>query len=356
MKAEDYRHVVSASGEPPLAENIILDGNVMPLRNDPKDKIRLRGEDICFLFESGARFDRVDFGTASVREFTRKVKASQAQAALEEITRMFQSGYALKSLPKAGEVFVLEDKNDYMAPFDVLTVDDCEPMEPEPQVGGKILAAPFQAAFRNFEKVKGRGKDYSVPVSEHPEYGVVVYEQKYWDQVEVEGAGSNSIYYYNLGMGPFYAPTKPEHEGQSEYIPTYIRGLSSPAQSPSEVSLIYAPDYWLDGCKCLGGTIWSVDMYRRIDYTGQDGVHGYVLVMNDEWEDEKITFPGFSINNAMNILNVVCNKIDSAMWADALQSYTDLPLREIREYTVTASADSVVGIVATPNCLREGFN
>jgi hypothetical protein len=96
MKAEDYRHVVSASGEPPLAENIILDGNVMPLRNDPKDRIRLRGEDICFLFEAGARFDRVEFGAASVREFTRRLKALQAQAALNAVLAAQPGAYQSK--------------------------------------------------------------------------------------------------------------------------------------------------------------------------------------------------------------------------------------------------------------------
>jgi hypothetical protein len=355
MKAEDYKHVVSVSDEPPLAENIILDGNVMPLRNVPKDKIKPRGEDICFLFEAGARFERVAFGTASVREFTRKLKASQAQDALEEITRMFQSGYALKSLPKAGGFFVLENRNDYMAPFDVLTLDDCEPMEPVPEVGGEILAAPFQAAFRNFEKIKGRGMSFSSSLTYSSSSAISVFAEKYFDSLSFLNGDGRTIHYVNVGMGPLT-----DIDGENE--PVYFRGVQAPVANGENYLPSSANEGYLNGVKCLSGTVWRLSIKKDLWEGGEgcsSGIERYVLMLDSEWrgpENGTFTELKCSTEEAMGILDKLCNAAAPDLWAEALGDYTSLPKLTSRQYNVFAYLDYHVGIAAVDDCLKEGFN
>lgn len=348
MKADDYKHVVSASGEPPLAENIILDGNIMPLRNDPKDKIKLRGEDICFLFEAGARFDRVGFGAASVREFTRKLKASQAQAALDEITQMFQSGYALKSLPKEGGIFVLGNQYDYMEPFDVLMLDDCEPMEPVPEVGGKILAAPLQAAFENFKKIKGRVvSTESVPAT-HPTERIVFAQKTLTPMYSGDG---QTIYFENIGIGPI----NPNIPGED--VPTYYKGIETPVAEGGEFLPPGAVSGYLDGVRCLSGTLWDVSM-ERYDYNDPWVIEQQVLKLDTRWIGPTGGhFSRFecSPSSAMGILESLCSAISPSKWAEANGDYTNMSKGQFAWFIIRAKALDRIGIADVDECLKEGF-
>lgn len=357
MKAEDYKHVVSASGEPPLAENIILDGNVMPLRNDPKDKIKLRGEDICFLLEAGVRFFRVPEGFTRVREFTRKLLASQAEEALNQVLYMFQSGYALKTLPAPGTCYRLENSYDYMLPFDVLTVDDCEPMEPVPESGGKVEAAPFRAAFRNFQKIKGRAASTKPLPNEFSVDKIVIAQE---NVTPLFGGTPSEIVYDNYSLGPRKMPEPDVSVDPKDYERQFYQTLTTPVSAGDEYIPYYAQAGYLKGCRCLSGTIWQVGMHATLSWDGSyDNASGYVLSLDDDWipsGEGRFTKLSCSGSSAMGILGKVCNFIDSGLWAKVTDNYNSIGEGEYAWCYARANAIGRIGIAATDDCLREGFN
>lgn len=85
--ADDYIHVYGADvdGEHPHGDldRIIIDGQIMPLRNDPPNKTPLRGEDIAFLAEAVLEREKFlnDWFEDTRFKFSRKITAGPAYAA-----------------------------------------------------------------------------------------------------------------------------------------------------------------------------------------------------------------------------------------------------------------------------------
>ena len=352
MKRSDYKFVAGDT------DKIILDGGIMPIRNDPEDKTKLRGEDICFLLESGVRFFRVPEGFTRVREFTRKLLASQAEEALNQVLYMFQSGYALKTLPTAGACYRLENSYDYMLPFDVLTVDDCEPMEPIPESGGKVEAAPFRAAFRNFQKIKGRVAS-TKPLPDEFSVDKIVIERE--NVTPLFGGGPNTIYYANWSQGPRKMPENPGATvDPKDYERKFYQTLATPVSAGDEYIPYYAQAGYLKGCRCLSGTIWQVYMSAALSWDGSDDTaFGYVLSLDDDWipsGEGRFTMLSCSGSSAMGILGKVCNFLDSGLWSKVTGNYNSIGEDEFASCTASADVIGRIGIAAVDDCLKEGFN
>lgn len=356
MTRSDYKFVTGDT------DKIILDGGIMPVRKDEEDKTKFRGEDICFLLEAGVRFHRVTTGFTRVREFSRKLLASQAKDALNQVSSMFQTGYAIKTLPTTGACYNLGNiyNYDYMSPFDVLAVNDCEPMTPIPESGSLFEAAPFRAAFRNLQKVKGQVASTRTLPSTYPVDKIVIAQEN--SPTLIFGYTPSEIYYSNSSIGPRKMPDDPDIiVDPNDYARSFQQTLTTPVSAGDE----YIPDYYgqagyLKGCRCLSGTIWQVRMFASLSWDGRSySTSGAVLSLDDNWipsSDGKFTMLSCSSGTAMGILGKVCNFLDSGLWSKVTGNYNSIGVDEVASCYASANAVRRIGIAEMDDCLRESLD
>jgi hypothetical protein len=272
---------------------------------------------------------------------------------------MFQTGEAIKTLPPAGALYRLRDNgygSDYMTPFDVLTVNDCEQMLPVPESGSKIEAAPLRAAFRNFQKVRGRVVS-TKPLPTGYSVDKIVLNQK--NVTPVFGGTPSEIYYDNYSVGPRKMPEDPDITVDPEdYERSFYQTLTTPVSAGDEYLYYYAQAGYLNGCSCLSGTIWNVSMSAFSSWDGSYSDGGFVLSLDDSWipsSEGRFTYLSCSGSSAMGILGKVCNFINSGLWSKITGNYNSIDVDEYAWGTARANAIGRIGIAAMDDCLREGL-